>query len=266
MVDKKDIKKIGKLFRENGFKVSSKSEEHDVYSFKGNMVEIHRTISHSLNKKTEAFFKNPEAYLIPIKDYKYRLDYTYEGVYLLHHLSKHILSSGIGLRSLLDISIFFKHYEKEIDLNKLTDYLLSSGLDKFFEIVLYFNQVSFDITSPFLDKDFKLNEQAYTNLLNYLITSGIHGKGVDFNAMAPRTVHESKVKVLLRVLLPNWGNMKMMYPWLKYIPILLPIAYLLRWFKLVFLRTKNSFRKLSKLSKSKQDKEELKKLFNELGL
>ncbi|MCK9493138.1 MAG: hypothetical protein M0Q00_02085, partial [Acholeplasmataceae bacterium] len=111
-----------------------------------------------------------------------------------------------------------------------------------------------------------LNEQAYTNLLNYLITSGIHGKGVDFNAMAPRTVHESKVKVLLRVLLPNWDNMKMMYPWLKYIPILLPIAYLLRWFKLVFLRTKNSFRKLSKLSKSKQDKEELKKLFNELGL
>lgn len=266
LVDKKDIKKIGKLFKENGFKVSSKSEEHDVYSFKGNMVEIHRTISHSLNKKTEAFFKNPEAYLIPIKDYKYRLDYTYEGVYLLHHLSKHILSSGIGLRSLLDISIFFKHYEKEIDLNKLTDYLLSSGLDKFFEIVLYFNQVSFDITSPFLDKDFKLNEQAYTNLLNYLITSGIHGKGVDFNAMAPRTVHESKVKVLLRVLLPNWSNMKMMYPWLKYIPILLPIAYLLRWFKLVFLRTKNSFRKLSKLSKSKQDKEELKKLFNALGL
>lgn len=266
LVDKKDIKKIGKLFRENGFEVSSKSEEHDVYSFKGNMVEIHRTISHSLNKKTKEFFSNPEAHLILIKDYKYRLDYTYEGVYLLHHLSKHILSSGIGLRSLLDISIFFKHYEKEIDQNQLTEYLLTSGLDKFFDIILYFNQVSFEITSPFLDKDFKMNELSYKNLLNYLITSGIHGKGVDFNEMAPRTVHESKVKVLLRVIFPNWGNMKMMYPWLKYMPILLPIAYLFRWFKLVFLKTKNSFRKLSKLSKSKQDKEELKKLFNELGL
>lgn len=266
LVDKKDTKKISTLLKELDFEVHAKSEEHDVYEYKGLMVEIHRTISHTLNKKTQSLFSKPEEHLIQDEYYRYRLEYTYEGVYLLHHLSKHIMSSGVGLRSLLDISIFFNYYEAQIDRTKLQLYLTETGLEKFFMIILAFNEKAFRVKTSFLDNEFQLDKTSYETLLKYLVTSGIHGKGKEFNEMAPRTVNESKFKVLLRVLFPNWNNMKEMYSWLKYIPILLPFAYMIRWFKLVFLRSKNSFRKLSKLKNSNDEKDELKKLFEDLGL
>lgn len=266
LVLKEDLSKSRKLFKEAGFKTYSRSAEHDVYQFDRYYVEVHQNIYREFDKRKKDILKKPWDNAVFVKDYEYRLDYTFEGLYLLYHLEKHVMHSGIGLRSVLDIPIFFNYYQAEIDDEILKFQLQETKLAQFFQTILYLNKCAFKVESPYLDKNFQLQEEDYYEILNYLTISGIHGTGSDFNVMAPRLVKKSKIATFSRMVFPKWANMKEVYPWLKYLPFLLPIAYLLRGLRFLFLKTKYSISKIIKIKKADQEIEQLDSVFKKMGL
>lgn len=252
--------------KDAGFIEYSRTAEHDVYTYQNYFVEVHRDIYQKENRKDTSSFLRPWDHAVILSDYRYRLDYTFEGVYLLYHLKKHVLSSGIGLRSILDIPIFFNYYEKEINLEKLKKLLNENNMEVFFQTILYINKVAFDLDCVFLDQEFSLDENEYWEILNYITQSGTHGKGQNFNFMAPRVAKKGKIKTFFRMVFPKWNYMKESYSWLRYLPFLLPLAYIIRGFKFLFLKTKYTFTKLIKIKDSNKEAQDLDDVFKKMGL
>lgn len=255
-----------KVMKNNGFITSSRSAEHDVYLYDTYYVEVHRDIYQKENKKDKSPLTRPWDYAVLVDKNEYRLDYTFEGVYLLYHLKKHVLTSGIGLRSALDITIFFNHYEKEINLEMLNELLKVTNLTQFFQTILYINKKSYDLGCKFLDPKFSLSLENYQEILDYMSKSGTHGKGDGFNEMAPRVAKKGKIKTAFRLVFPKWSHMKESYAWLRYLPFLLPVAYIIRSFRFLFLKTKYTFSKLKRLGSSNTEAEKLDDTFTKMGL
>ncbi len=253
LVKKEDIVKVQKLLKEQNFKLDSKSDVHDVYYFNNEMLEIHQKIYKETHRKDTSILTNPWDYVVHIKDYEYRLESEYELLHLIHHLSKHILSSGVGYRSLLDIQIYLNN--ASLNEEVMYKYLHDAYLLDFFNVVISFNKRAFGNNTKYNKEP--ISDDAYKTIISYLNKSGIHGKGTKFNAMAPRVAKRSKFKVILKVMFPTYSDMKNKYKLVRYCPILLPFFYPIRWFTLIFLRTKRTKEQLKNLN---VDDKEIKKM------
>lgn len=266
LIRKKDISKTRKILKQYSFKMLAKSEAHDVYSYNNQLIEIHQKIFVKSNKKDKSVLQRPWDYANHIEGFEYRLDHTIEAVHLLYHLKKHIVSSGIGLRSVLDIPLFLNHYEKEIDKKLFEQILKEMNIYQLTQIILTFCEKAFDLKTIFLNKDFVLSKEQYDIVVNYTFTSGVHGHGKEFNPMAPRVAKGNKLSTLFKMMFPTWENMKAKYTWLKYAPFLLPFAYIIRGFQFAFLKTKYSFSKFRKLKTADEQTQSLDEVFDVFGL
>ncbi|MFA5720184.1 MAG: nucleotidyltransferase family protein [Acholeplasmataceae bacterium] len=254
LIKEKDILKTQKLLKEAGFKLDSKSDVHDVYYYHYEMLEIHQKIYKETHKADKHLLRYPWDYVYHVENYEYRLKKEYELLHLIHHLSKHILSSGVGFRSLLDIQIYLK--EMPLDKELLYTYLKEVGLFEFFKVIIAFNKKAFNLDTAYNEAD--ISEEDYALILSYLYKSGIHGKGGNFNPMASRLSKQSKFKIILKVLFPSYQDMKNKYKPIRYIPILLPFFYPVRWFTLLFLKRKQTKKQLNKLNQADTNLSEMK--------
>lgn len=273
LIESKDLEKVHQVFSDYKIQCTSRSKQHDVFETReGLVIEIHPMLYKDFNTKYEPLFQNPWQYAYPFEQYQYQFEHEFEVIYLLYHLAKHMDSSGIGLRSVLDIGLYVKAYEKDMRIDRLKELLSQVDMTTFYQSVLYLNHVyfqfeyndSFHLEAPLDDKTI---EQAAI----YLTTSGIHGLGNDFNSFEARAASykmkkKSKLHMILDILFPEFEQMKGMYPRLLKIKILLPVAWMLRWFKLIFLKGRSSLRKVRKLKVKDQKVQETEELFIKLGL
>lgn len=266
LIPKDKIDFSREIFQKENFKTYSRTAEHDVYLYEGYFVEVHRDIYQKEDTKDNSPLLKPWSFKTEGLNYRKNLLYAFEGVYLLYHLKKHVLTSGIGIRSILDISVFFNYYGKQIDKTSLKELLGKTDLEAFFQTVLYINEKALGVNSTFLNSEFKLKDEDYNQILDYITTSGTHGKAGNINLMAPRVAKKGKFKTFFRLIFPKWDFMKENFPWLKYLPFLLPIAYIIRGLEYLFFKTKYTFKKLLNVSKSKQEAEDLDNIFKKMGI
>ncbi|MDY0210781.1 MAG: nucleotidyltransferase family protein [Acholeplasma sp.] len=269
LIEAHEMKRIEQVLIHNGFEAGTKSPAHDTYHYMGIPIEIHPTLYNDFNLKY-VLFKEAFEYATLKQAYEYTLEPNFELLYLMYHLAKHFESSGIGLRSLLDIGIYVKTYQERLDPSILAKHLESMSMKPFFNVILYLNNRYFGFETTLYDQNFHLKEDAYQHLTNYIITSGIHGTGHTFNPMAPRLFNtknkgKSKFKVLWQIAFPKYQTMKIMYPKLK-TSLFLPVFYGIRLFDLSFRKRKASKLKLKQLEVSHQKKSEITDIFETLGL
>lgn len=268
LVEADQLKVVENLFKKENIKLDSRSPAHDYYlTIDKEAIEIHPRLYNDFNPKYKPLFNRVWTDSILINQYEYQLEPTFELLYLMNHLAKHLTSSGIGLRSLLDISIYLDHYESKIKKDLLYQYLKETDMTAYFQTLLYLNQTFFDKDTSLKDQTFSLTDEQVTRIKSYIMTSGIHGKGSNFNDMTPRLVKEkSKFKVLFKAAFPSYKDLKVMYPLLGKCFLLYPVFIILRLFKLVFLKRKSSFDKIKKLETGAIEVNSVKQVFNDLGL
>lgn len=260
------------LFKKEKIHLESRSIAHDHYHTEdGLIIEIHPSIHNDFNPKYQGYFKGAWDHTSKISDFEYTLKPNFELVYLLYHLAKHVETSGIGLRSLLDIGIYRLNYEKQIDDSLLIETLENIHMTRFYNIVMFLNHTYFGLaTNPIL-KDFTLSDEDYTIMTNYCVTSGIHGHGDTFNPMAPRMAAssnkgKSKFRVLMRIAFPKMRDARGLFPVLNKHPYLYPFMIIYRNFKLLFLKRKSSIYKLKALNESDRNRDEIIHLFEKMGI
>lgn len=56
--------------------------------------------------------------------------------YMIHHMLKHYLYSGFGIRLLCDFVLYLRHYEKEIDFSRIHQWCQASRISHLYEIIL----------------------------------------------------------------------------------------------------------------------------------
>jgi hypothetical protein len=273
LVKAHEMKHVHEVFKKEKIICTSRSKQHDVFQTEDELlVEIHPMLYKDFNKKYEHLFSDPWKYAKLEKNHLYIFEHEFEIVYLLYHLAKHMDSSGIGLRSVLDIGIYFKAYEAKMNEEVLKSYLLDTEMLKFFSTMIEVNQRYFGF-------DFKLNltnldsmdEKLFNELTDYLVRSGIHGQGRDFNPfearMASYELHEkSRFRMIINLIFPSYDSVKAMYPYVAKARILIIFGWIQRWIKLIFRKTKSTLKKIGKLFVKKDSVNKSKELFEKIGL
>lgn len=269
LINDKDIKKIHKLLKQNEIKLVSRSPQHDVFeTVTGLNIEIHPGFVEYNNHNYTNMLSSVFNYT---KDNK--LNNTYELVYLTYHLAKHFYSGGVGIRSILDIGIYYNYYKDVIDEELLIRLANETNSFQFIKTILKLNEELFDIKTTFkFMKTFEISNNTIDETIAYITKSGIHGWGSDFNPFSARVLKEEqkgkkrgKLGLILSRAFPKYREMKEIYPVLKKVPILLPIFWIVRLFKLIFLRGRTNLKKIKEIQKV-DNVNETKSLFNEIGL
>lgn len=272
LVREEDMQRVNSVFKSNRILLNTASLAHDLYRDEnGLIIEVHPRIHNDFNGKYRNFFKTPWVNSFLIDAYEFQFKPTFELIYLLYHLAKHLESSGIGLRSILDIGIFIQHNEKSIDYSDLLQQLSNAQMLKFYSTIIFMTEHLFGIKTNLIIKDFSMNDVLIDQFTDYLVSSGIHGQGENFNTMVPRISNSknrerSRFSILLRIAFLKYKYMVAMYPSLKKCFLFYPYFCLVRWRKLLFKNNRSSRRKLKLMRSAVSDKQAAMELFNQIGL
>lgn len=272
LVESENLNLVDKLLKEKGFILEHLSEQHNVYSYMGLSVEVHPRLVRDFNNRFEKLFDKPWEEVILVEGFNYKFKHEYMICYLLYHLAKHLGTSGVGIRSVLDIGIYMNYYKDEINRDYLFTLLDESQMMKLFDGVIYLNSkyFGFEKLSMYLTHE-PLSKERYENMLIYIAKAGIHGKGRDFNPFEGRRSfyelqNKGKFRFIIEMIFPSKKAINGMYPFTRKCVLLVPIGWVFRWFRLVFRSGKSSIRKIKYLKTDENSLDFSKEVLRDLDI
>lgn len=216
-------------------------QKERIYCKKDFFVELHHGLYYSENMKTG---KNPEFFNTcweHIRDgYPERSFHT---VYLLDHLRKHLVFRGAGFRQFMDIAVLTKNCNEK-DWAFIESKLIELGLRDFSSRVFAINEKWFGVAPPIecTPSDDAFYEEVTSNIyLNGVFGFNNSENDSGENVIAARNSKHKKLGMLRRALhffFPTYDNMKRNPPFafVKGRPYLLPVAWVYRIFRSLFLK------------------------------
>lgn len=169
------------------------------------------------------------------------LDYTDHLLYLILHAFKHFLHSGFGIRQVSDIVLFANAYGQYVDWEYVLDVCRGFRTDRF-AVALFRIGEKYLVFSPekaCLPQTWQEIQVDEGPLLADLLCGGIYGSSdrsrvhssnMTLNAAAASKKGKKAKKNLLRTVFPSASNLSGRYPYLRRMPILLPVAWTSRIF------------------------------------
>lgn len=169
--------------------------------------------------------------------------YTYEMtaedyyLYMIAHMAKHMLYSGMGIKMVLDVWVYAKNYSETLNKNVLQERLSRCGLEKFEENVRKLVKFWFEDEEP---------ETLIKELGDYIFLSGTFGTKKQLDAyFYAHNAGQSNSRVIAKAVyyweffFKSYKWMCNRYPILEKIPVLLPFCWVHRALKtLIFEREK----------------------------
>lgn len=259
--------RVHNVLENNGFKNWNNSTNHDCFMKAGINVEVHPKLDSEISNDYKDLFMKPWIYTKKKDKHEYELLVEYNFFYQLYHMIKHLYHSGVGLRTLIDLQLTYKNIDHSSQIyNEIYQKFPRKSFVDFINLLL--NHVF--TNSKFYDKII-INKAS--KFINYMIHSGAHGIGEQHNLFIggmASSHHKkewivwTKIKFLFSKTFLSFNQMKGLYSYLNKCPLLLPIAYLQRIFKLLF--KKSARRKLSRLNANKAEIEFVEELFIDIGI
>ena len=183
-------------------------------------VELHRRLYRGSTDSFDSWVADPEC------PYRYEMKPTDFFLFSLCHMYKHHEDGGFGIRTLFDMYLYKRRYERELSEGKIEDRLAKVGLLGFYEninalMALWFLGIDPSTATPEL-----------LNFECYVLFGGSYGN--DDNRARRGVEDKGRAKYMLSRLFPSYSDMCLRYKWLSKIPILLPVAYVMRFFSALF--------------------------------
>ena len=222
-----------------------KKSNHDVYIKKPFYnFEMHRALffPNEDNAKNVEYFKD---YLnnSPKKDeYEHYLTNENFYIYFLAHSYKHYHVSGCGIRTLIDIYLYLKN--NDLDFDYINKELTKLDLLDFSNDIKSLSFKLFD--------DQELNDEEIEMLL-FISSSGTYGTLE--HSVSKGVKEKGKFGYMMKRIFPPYSFYKSAYPWAYYSFILIPIAWLCRFFRILFKNPKKATSELKMIKNHKDDKD-----------
>ncbi|MFA6861840.1 MAG: nucleotidyltransferase family protein [Bacilli bacterium] len=249
LVKEEDYSKSEKIIESLGFKKGLNSEVHESFS-KGSLLEIelhHRLFSSQMDFQLSVT-DEPFEHAITLPNYQYIYSFNRNDflLYMILHLTKHLIKSGTGLRSFLDIYLYLQK-EKNLDLDYVQKEFdsLYSGYD--FDFLMSF-------TNDLFTKDTLTAEE--DALYKEIIHSGTYGSMNVRNEKLVKKNHNNKFKAIMRSIFPTRLALQENYPSLAKHHWLYPVFWFVKVFKMVFIHPFRSIKKAKAIMKVKNTKED----------
>ena len=236
---------IKEFFVKSGYKIYIyKKSNHDVYHKKPFFnFEMHRSLFYPAEDIAQyvTYFKDTLD-KAPLKnEYEHYLTNENFYIYFTAHSYKHYRASGCGIRTLIDYYLFIKN-------NNLDFAYINKELEKL-NLLEFSNKIS--SLSMKLFNDETLNQEEEEMLL-YIASSGTYGSTE--HAVKKGIKEKGKYGYLMSRLFPPLSFYKTAYPWAYKCRILIPIAWLMRFFRILFKNRKGATEEIRIISKQKKEK------------
>lgn len=218
---------------------------HDVY-FKEPVLnfEMHSSLFSSMHiGNLNNYFKDVKERLIPDEGKEYGCHFSNEDFYLfmMAHEYKHFSGGGTGVRSLVDTYVFLRKFKNSLDWDYLNAELEKIGIADFERnnrelAIRVFSMQPLSLEDKKL-LDYYVMSETYGNIDN-LVKNGVkyRGKG-------------SKLRYLVYRFFPPISFLEGSVPWVKKSKMLIPAAYIYRFFRGATVNRKkvsNEFKQLGK--------------------
>ena len=245
-----------------GYVCEHKDSHHSVYMRHPFMnIEMHYNMIGN-DSLLDAYYDNiwERLELEPGMSYIYRLKWEDFYIFMIAHLAKHFQSGGSGIRSVIDVQQFLDKMEEKLDWKYIDEELRKIELTQF-------EQHMKNLTAIWFGGE--KETEFYAQLREFIQNSGIYGTlenlGVQRAVRAGRKGWKGKMQMWLNVIFLPYKEMKMQYPYLLKCPVLLPIAWIQRFFRTIFLRRKKAKRILSSMNAERDVVKAHQELFEKLG-
>ena len=219
---------------------------HDVYLKKPFFnFEMHRALFGETgdNEKQIEYFKD---YLnkAHIKDnHEKELNNEDFYIYFTAHTYKHFHVSGCGIRTLIDYYLYLNKHELDF-------VYIDKELEKL-DLLDFSNQIKSLSTKLFNNEPLNEDEE---EMLLYISSSGTYGTLE--HSVAKGVKEKGKFRYFMSRIFPPYRFYKSAYPWAYYSVILIPIAWLCRFFRILFKNPKRASNEIKAIKNYKEDEED----------
>ncbi len=251
IINRRDRRTARSIMKDNGFTFEESLSGHDIYKKNdGQVFELHFK-----PEDESAFHTKLLDRAVKVGDHRLSLTVSDFYIYMISHLARHMRTGGAGLRLFADIKVFCARTASDLDVDYIERTLKSMGLLKFEKGVKSFVSVAFYGAA---------GDATARAMADYVMEGGVFGN--EENHYANKRGDKSRVGYFFSSVFPSYGRMKSRYPFLKYLPFLLPIMWVFRWFALLF-KGKDPQKRYQKAANSDPKRmERNKRLFNTLGI
>lgn len=169
-------------------------------------------------------------------------------LFLCFHLAKHLCSTGAGIRMILDIALYIKHYDKQMDWQYIWEEADKLQLRDFIENMLFICRSWFHVETEVSAE--RMDSRIQAIFEEYVLSGGVFGfEREDSIRRLRKGIREEgsnrslwvKLRALLYLAFPDREHMKDFLPELEDHPALLPAAWVKRWY--LGLRNKERVKK-----------------------
>lgn len=228
-----DREKCDRIMREAGYAV--KNDWEPTYSYlKGKeYYELHTNLFDvKLKGKAdmEEYFSRAWQFAEKRDGLMFEPNKDFHFIYTVCHTAKHLSSGGAGMRMHLDIALFIKKFDGELNWAYIKEEFKKIGLLRFLYVVLGAASEWFGITASCEFE--RPDEKLLSALLSYTLGADIYGKTRD-NALVKlsKDNESSKLALFFKMLFPSREVLVKRYTFLERSPLLLPVAWVVRVFK-----------------------------------
>ena len=237
--------KIKEFMKFHGYEeVSVGQGNHDVYEKEPVYnFEMHRALYiASQDRNWEEYYRDIKKRLIRNNALSYGYHFRDEDfyVYIVCHTYKHYVGRGTGLRSLLDFYVYLTVKEQEMDLGYVKKECEVLGIAEFEEKSRRLCKKVFSVSDTYdMETFMKGLSEEEKDMLMYYSSSGVYGNTKKY--VINRIKEKGKVGFLISRIFMPFNDMKNVYPILGNIPVLLPIYWVVRIVKMVFVKKRRRY-------------------------
>ncbi len=237
LVGLEDKEKAHNALTELGFEKFGLDNSEWHYRNKGIELELHHRLlfDEKVNLEYHKEFTDTAWDNVTTDDgTKYHLDINFHLIYLILHLRKHFINSGVGFRQFMDIVLVVKN--NEINVPWLKENLEKLELLRFTECCFYFCEKWFGVEMPF--KAENISEDFFEESTLKILNDGVFGYDNSENRdntqiykmLVSKNANIYKFKYICDKVFPPYCVMKEVdrYSFLKKCPVLLPVAWIYR--------------------------------------
>ena len=234
LIHPEDRRKTHELMLTLGYTVKQDWEPSYAYVKNNEYYEIHTNLMDgNLDGRADlqAYFDKAWLHAEADNGERYRPGLNFHFIYIVCHLAKHLYGGGAGLRMYLDVALYVKRYDAELNWAEIENEFAGLGLSDFFHTVMNACKSWFSVETvcPLPEPD----ADALDSLLEYTLDSDLFGHLRDHSVVNLRNADggkKSKTKLMLNMLFPSAESIESRYTFLQGRHWLLPAAWVARLF------------------------------------
>ena len=243
------------ILEEQGYTFQYESNHEIIWNKGAISIEIHKRLIPSYTKDLARYYEGKEWEKLTLvqegrSEYKMKDEDTF--IYLFTHFAKHYRDGGIGIKFMTDFYVYMN--QVTLDYSYIEKELKIIGLLEFYKNTMKTLKVWF----------YNGEEDEVTDLITRKIfSSGAYGditakKEAETLKLAgdSKNIKKAKRKRKMGLIFPSYSNMCLKYRWLKKVPFMLPVMWIVRLFCALFKGKKSlrSFNRLDNISTEEVEK------------